>query len=181
MARETIQIEGLNGVLQTLKQLPAEIVSKSGGPIRASLRKAARVILVEAQKNVQKIIDTPNKDGRFESTGLAKKSIRARIIAPSGGLKGEAVIITVKPKQKYEGRTIRRKKRRGGLGKERPLYANDVLFMLENGTEKRPAMPWMRPAFESKKREALDVFTKDLVMRIQRIQKKLEAQNRVKT
>ena len=44
MAIETTQIEGLAGVLDTLKRLPPEIVSKRGGPVRAALNKAARMI-----------------------------------------------------------------------------------------------------------------------------------------
>lgn len=180
MAKETIRIEGLQGVLKTLRDLPPELVSKRGGPIRAALRKAGRLILEEAKANVQKIIDSPNKDGRFVSTGLAKKSLRLKTVAPLNGMKGEAVIIAVKSKQRYPDRQISRKRRNGERGKAKPLAANDVLFMLENGTERRAPMPWMRPAFEAKRAQALSVFVEDLNKRLVRIQKKLEAKNRVK-
>ena len=49
----------------------------------------------------------------------------------------------------------------------------------EQGTETRQAMPWMRPAFESKKAEAVAVFERELPAAIDRIVKKLAKQNGV--
>lgn len=171
MARESVRVEGLEGVLNTLKNLPPELVSKNGGPVRTALRRGGVLILKEAQKNIQQIIDEPNKNGRDVSTGLAKKSLfLKRVRKMPNGQKGEAFIIAVKP-NKYPNRMNRRKGR-----KARELQANDVLFMLENGTENRPAMPWMRPAFEVKKQEAVEVFARELPRAIDRAVKKLSKQ-----
>lgn len=172
MARESVKIIGLEGVLKTLKELPPELVSKNGGPVRAALRKGGNVILKQAQANVQTIIDTPNIDGQFVSTGLAKKSIRIKRIRPLNNAKGEAFIVSVRP-SKYAGKRINRKGRN-----EADLQANDVLFMLEAGTERRPAMPWMRPAFEAKKSEAITIFNRELPKAIDRIVKKLARKNK---
>ena len=76
MAIESFRVEGLAGVLDTLKQLPPELVSKNGGPVRTALRKAAVLIQKQAQANVQSIMDTPNAGGMpAESTGLLLKNI----------------------------------------------------------------------------------------------------------
>jgi HK97 gp10 family phage protein len=173
MATDLVRLEGLEGVMNTLRALPPEVVSKNGGPVRTALRRGAVIIQKQAQDNVQAIIDAPNADGRFVSTGTAKRAIRIKRVRPLRGQKGEAFIVAVK-RQRYEGRRIKRKGRR-----EAELMANDVLFMLESGTERRAPMPWMRPAFESKKVEALRMFTAELPRAIDRIVKKLARQNGV--
>ena len=166
MAREVVRIEGLDGVLSTLEKLPPEIVSKRGGPVRFALRKAAQVLQKEVQSNLQKIIDTPNKDGRDESTGLTKKNIvltRGR----RRNFKGESMLVRV------------RKKTFPGGGKDRNTAAN--ARRLEYGTEKRPPMPVIRPAFNTKRMEALGVFSREINKKLASIQRKLERENRVIT
>ena len=69
--------------------------------------------------------------------------------------------------------------RKGRKGAD--LKTNDVLFMLEAGTERRRAMPWMRPAFEAKKGEALQVFATELPRAIDRAVKKLAKRNGART
>lgn len=174
MADDLVRIEGLESVLKTLRELPAEVVSKNGGPVRAALRRAALIIQKQAMANVQGIIDEPNVDGKFVSTGLAKKTIRIKRVRPMNRQKGEAFIVAVRS-QRYPNRTIQRKGRQGAA-----LKTNDVLFMLEAGTERRRAMPWMRPAFESKKGEALQVFVTELPRAIDSAVKKLAKQNGVR-
>lgn len=166
MAREAIRIEGLAGVLETLKQLPPELVSKNGGPVRAALRKAAVIIQKQARANVQAIIDAPNIGGDSrESSGLLKKNIVVTRGRPSGGLKGEVYLVRVR-KKKYP--------QKGG----KPVHTAQVGTLLEYGTEKRKPMPWIRPAFDAKKTEAVAVFTRELPRAIDRIVKKLDRQNK---
>lgn len=172
------RVEGLRSVINTLQQLPPEIVSKRGGPIAGALRKSLNIIRDEARNNLQRIIDAPNADGRFVSTGISKPAIvvkRGRM-PPQGG-KGEVAIVTVRP-VKYPDRKISRiDKRRGTRGRVRELQANDVLYMLEHGTEKRPPLTWMRPAFETKREESVRTFESDLDKKIAAIIRKLERQN----
>lgn len=163
-----VEIRGLTGVLDALKSLPPEIVSKRGGPVRASLRAAGKPLLDEAKRNVQRIINTPNKDGRFVSTGLALSSLiikRGRV----RGQNGEAVYVTVRRGQNYGDKMLKRKGRR-----TESLRANDVLYMLEHGTETRPPMPWSRPAFDAKKQAALDTFNAEMKKRTTAAIKKAE-------
>jgi len=47
-----VQLEGLQGVLETLKALPSELVSRNGGPVRSALRKGALVIFKQANSNL---------------------------------------------------------------------------------------------------------------------------------
>lgn len=168
MAIERVKVLGLTGVMDALRELPPEVISRRGGVIRPALRKGGAVILAQAQENVQRIVDEENLDGRFVSTGLAKKSLKIKRTRPLGGANGEAFIVAV-ARAKYAGRTIARKGR-----KIAELRANDVLFMLEAGTERRRPMPWMRPAFEAKRDQALAVFVDETHKGLERVRKKLE-------
>lgn len=174
MAVEGVKVLGLTGVLEALKALPEELVSKNGGLVRRALRKGGVPILKQAQENVQRIIDEVNKDGRFVSTGLAKKSLRLKRIRPLNGQSGEAFIIAVKP-QRYDGEKLLRKSKRGVRAKKAiDLQTNDVLFMLEAGTERRAPMPWMRPAFDAKKQEAVGTFVAEMEAGIEIVKKKMD-------
>ncbi len=167
MASEVVRIEGLKGVLDTLKQLPPEIVSKNGGPVRGALRKAALVLQREAVANLDKIIAEPNQDGRQESTGLLK----ANVVTTRGrrnAFKGESYFVRV-----------RRKVYPDAKGKR--ISTQKVARLLEYGTARRAPLPWLRPAFATKKQEAVNVFTTDINKRLAAILKRLQRANRVKT
>lgn len=173
MARESVRVVGLEGVLKTLRQLPPEMVSKNGGPVKAALRKAAQVLQAQAQENVQRIVDTPNIGGLpTESIGLLKRSI---VVArgkqmPSGG-KGEIQLVKIRRNQKYPAEL---------QDKTGKLSAAKVGRLLEQGTERRSAMPWLRPAFDAKKGEAVSTFVVEINKRLARLVKKLARQNQVK-
>lgn len=170
MPIEVIRVEGLKGVLDTLKQLPPEVVSKNGGPVRTALRKAAVIIQKQAQANVQAIIDEPNIDGAAsKSLGILKANIIVQRIRPPRGQKGERFMVRVR-KKAYPAERVGPKKGKTAVG---------VGTLLEQGTERRSAMPWMRPAFEAKKQEAVNVFERELPRAIDRIVKRLAKQNRV--
>lgn len=169
MTTETVHIEGLRGVLDALKQLPPEIVSKAGGPVKLALKAAAKLLRVEAQANVQRIVDEPNADGQpTKSIGLLKKSlIESRGKMPSG-VKGERYTVRIRSGRKYPAER--------GEG----LTAVQVGRQLEFGTEKRQPMPWLRPAFDAKKEAALQEFSNQMNTRVTKIIKKLDAEARAK-
>lgn len=144
-------VEGLEGILDTLKKLPPELVSKRGGPVRTALRKAGVVIQKEVQANVRRIVEEPNKDGQpSDSTGNLEKAIIVSRRKPRPGFKGEIFSVRVKR----------------GAKNIRGVTANKYGGILEFGYEGVPAKPWLRPAFEAKKQEALDTFVSDLRKRI---------------
>lgn len=164
MAVETVKIIGLEGVMKTLRELPPELVSKRGGPVRSALRKASKILVEEAKANVQRIIDEPNIDGaESKSIGHLKKNI---ITARDSKMRGgERYYVRVRRKAYPEGRT---KKTATGVG-----------ALLEQGTERRKPMPWMRPAFDAKKHEVVQFFPQELRKQLDRIVKKLARQNGV--
>lgn len=179
---ESFKILGLAGVLDTLKQLPPEVVSKNGGPIRSALRKAAQVIQKEAQANVRRIVAEPNIGGApSKSTGALEKSIKVTRGKMRGGLKGETALVTIPPiRKKYaDTRLNRRKHRVGKIHSVSPLtyYA----WFLEFGTERMRPHPFMQPAFMSKKGEAVNVFVQQVTAKTKKIIQKLEAANRGKS
>lgn len=149
--------------MKTLKELPPELVSKRGGPVRSALRKASLLLVNEAKANVQKIIDEPNIGGGNYSTGFLQKNI---ITARDSKMRGgERYYVRVRRKAYPEGRT---KKTATGVG-----------ALLERGTERRKPMPWMRPAFDAKKHEVVQFFPQELRKQLDRIVKKLARQNGV--
>lgn len=163
-------ITGLDGVLETLAKLPPEVVSKNGGVVRQALRKGAMVLVNEARRNFARAVQLPGKTGITDSTGFTEKNIVAKRRNPFGNIKGERFVVTVNyalhpSGEKYRGR---------------PIRANDIAFTMEAGTSKQAATPWMRPAFDAKAQAAVDTATSELLSRIDRIVKKLAAQNKGK-
>lgn len=169
MAVETVKLEGLRGVLDMLKKLPPELVSKSGGPVKLALKKAANLLRDAAQANVQRIIDEPNEGGiPSKSIGLLKKSIVSARGKMPPGLKGERQSVRIRKNQRYpESR---------GKG----LTAIQIGRQLETGTEKRSPKPWLRPAFDANKVAATQVFVDDINRRGQALIDKLDREARGK-
>ena len=160
-----LKLTGLNGVLDTLRQLPPEVVSKRGGPVKASLRKGALVLLREAKLNLARATNDLDADGEESSTGLLQKNlIASRGKAPISG-NGERYLVRVRRKT-YPDR------------KGKPVTTLASANLLEYGSSQQPAEPWLRPAFQSKAEEAIRTVEKELVAGVDRIVKKLARQNR---
>lgn len=169
MASETVHLEGLRGTLDMLKRLPPELVSKSGGPVKLALKKAAEVLRDAARANVQRIIDEPNLDEQpSKSTGLLKKSIVAARGKMPPGLKGERYSVRIRKNQKYPETR--------GEG----LTAVQIGRQLEEGTERRDPKPWLRPAFDEKKQAAVDTFVTEVNRRGQALIDKLDREAKAK-
>ena len=162
--KKEVKLTGLDGVLETLRSLPPELVSKRGGVALASLRKGARLILKQARANL--VVSTSNNPSF--STGLSAKSLGIVRRSMPNGEKGEAVRIRVKRVRYPDSKS----KRRG-----RKMTTDDAAWMLEYGTVKQPAEPWLRPAVRTKAAEAVAVITEDLKLRIDQAVKKLAKMN----
>lgn len=166
MAEVTIKLTGLDGVLQTLKSLPPEVVSKRGGPVKTALRKAAVVIYKAADANLARVTAGQSDEGQRTSTGLLRKNlVVTRGKEPSSG-KGERYLVRVRRKS-YE--------RQG-----QSVSTLKTAQLLEYGSSKQPAEPWLRPAFSSKAKEAIFTAESELLKAIDRVVKKLAAQNKGK-
>jgi HK97 gp10 family phage protein len=162
--RVELKLTGLDGVLDTLRSLPSEVVSKRGGPVKLALKKGATVIWKQAQANLQASASAADK----LSTGLLLKNlVVTRGKEPTGG-KGERYLVRVRRKA-YPNRTA---------GAEASTLKTAQL--LEYGSSKQTAEPWLRPAFQSKAEEAINTVQADLVQRVDKIVRKLAQQNRGK-
>lgn len=156
-----VKVEGLAGVLDALKSLPPEVVSKNGGPVRKALRKGALVIVKEARARFSQAVQQAGKTGITDTTGFTEKQIiakRAKVKA-----KGERQVVTVRGVPHPGGNVFR----------GRPIQANDIAFIMEAGTSKQPATPWLRPAFSAKAPEAISTIERELPAEIAKIARKL--------
>lgn len=165
----TMKVEGLGGVLDTLKSLPPEIVSKRGGPVKLALAKGARLIRDEAIKNVRSVVSDSD-----DSTGLLAKNIIASRGKPIFGSKGERYLVRVRRKA-YDGAKIGKKQKAG-----KRVTTHKTASLLEYGSSHQPATPWLRPAVQQKGQAAINVITKDLKRRVDQTVKKLAQQNKGK-
>jgi HK97 gp10 family phage protein len=161
-----MKLEGLNGVLETLKSLPPELVSKRGGPVKAALRKAARVIHKQAMANLERVTSNQTESGEKLSTGLLKKNLVVSRGKPPYGSKGERYLVRV------------RRKSYPRKGKTTTTLATANL--LEYGSSQQTAEPWLRPAFHMKAREAIHTAETELLKQIDKVVKKLANQNKGK-
>lgn len=164
--RVEVKMTGLEGVLYTLRSLPPEIVSKRGGPVRAALRKGAVVIFKEAQKNLQSVTNNATEEGKKVSTGLLLKNLVVTRGKEPIGTKGERYLVRVRRKV-YQ---------RNG----KPVSTLKTGQILEYGSVKQTAEPWLRPAFAATAPKAIQTVETELLKSIDRIVKKLAQQNKGK-
>ena len=171
--RSDIEVSGLTGVLEMLQNLPAEVVSKRGGPVRAALRKAAVVIQKEAKQNIRNIVLEPNKDGKpSKSTGSLEKAVTVGRGKYLGGIQGERYLVWIpKTKRKYANTKDNVRKHRAGktYQVESPQFYGRFL---EYGTSKMQAKKWLLPAFISKGDSAVAVARDSLIKAIEKIAEK---------
>lgn len=175
MAAERFTMQGLQGVMAALEQLPPELVGRNGGPVLRALQKSAEVIRAEARANLSRIISQPNQrsgpgggPAPNRSTGLMVKSLQRRRVRMEKG-KGERIEIGFPNRVRYDPAIAGQKYRR----------VRDVAWMLEFGTASRPPMPFMRPAFQSRGRQAAQMFETEIRRQIELAWKKLARQNKV--
>lgn len=173
-----VKMSGLDGVLNTLRQLPPEIVSKRGGPVRRALAKGARLIAEQARANVRAIVAEPNKDGKAtKSTGALEKAIRVNRRKLTQ-IRGERYIVWLGKLSRQYANT-RRNVRVGKAGQEYDVEPPQFYGrFLEYGTSRMRPHPWLRPAVEKKGAEAIATIESALIADIERIVKRLARQTK---
>lgn len=151
-----LRVRGIDEALSLLQSLPAELVSKRGGPVKSALRKGAVVLFKQAKANLQASVQASSSDDVARSTGLLVKNlVVTRGKRPTSG-NGERYLVRV------------RRKSYPRPGKERVTTLKSAQ-LLEYGSSAQPAEPWLRPAFESRKAEAAQVVQVELVKGLDRI------------
>lgn len=156
--RVDVKLSGVDDVLAMLQSLPPEVVTKNGGPVRKVLRKAANLIRKEAQARFRVAVAEVGKSGITDSTGFTEKRISVR--RAKYRHKGERMVVTVRYGQRHPS---------GHRYRGRAIFANDIAFIMEAGTSKQPATPWLRPAFAAKAAEAITTVERELPREIERI------------
>lgn len=155
-----MSITGALAILNLLHSLPGEVVSKRGGPVRASLAKGARFLRDKERTNLQAVLDPED-----ESTGLlAENIIASRGKAPSDG-NGERYLVRVKRKM-YPGR------------KGEQVSTLKSAQLKEYGSSQQPARSFIRRTVQESGGQAINIVVDDLATRLDRIVKKLAQQNR---
>lgn len=155
-----VKLTGVDGVLKTLSSLPAEVVSKRGGPVKAALAKGARFLRDRERDNLRAVLEPGD-----ESTGLLEQNIIAsRGKSPSSG-RGERYLVRVKRKM-YPGR------------KGEQVSTLKSAQIKEYGSAKQPARSFIRKTVQQHGGQTIEIVTKDLAARVQKIVAKLAGQSR---
>ena len=155
-----VKLTGVDGVLKTLSSLPAEVVSKRGGPVKAALAKGARFVRDQERKNLQAVLEPGD-----ESTGLLAQNIIASRGKPPSSGRGERYLVRVKRKM-YPGR------------KGEQVSTLKSAQIKEYGSAKQPARSFNRKTVQQHGGQTIEIVTKDLAARVQKIVAKLAGQNR---
>lgn len=157
----TMNITGLDGTIGTLQSLPAEVVSKRGGPVKMALARGARILRGYAKQNLRvAIANAPTT----RTTGeLEKRVIASRGKAPNG-TKGERYLVRIKKKDYLNADGVR----------TNPLMTANLL---EWGSSHQPATPWLRPAVMQHGGQIITATRDDLTRRVDLAVQKLAAQN----
>ena len=143
-------------VLGVLRQLPPEIVSKRGGPVKLALAKGARVLRDRARQNLRAAIAI---NGSRSTGTLERRVIAGRGKAPLSG-KGERYLVKVKKRDYLNADGV----------KTNPLMTANLL---EYGSSHQPATPWLRPALAESGQQVIDTVTTDLARRVDLLVRKL--------
>ena len=155
-----IEVKGLSDLAKALKELPAEIASRNGGPLARALAKSARVFRNRAQQLAPSAPGPYMVGGVLLEPGRLKESIRAvRARKPDATEQ-----YVVKPFSKQI-----RKKYGSGV---RYWHLVEFGFTHESGKTIGPRS-FLSAAYESEKTNALDVFKKSLGEGIERARKKI--------
>lgn len=159
-----IELRGLEQLKKTLKDLPKEYGEKI---LRGGLRKGANLIRDEARANAP-VLQEPVPHRR---PGV----VRDRIVVRRSKKDLYGVFIGVKPLSKGK---IKAFKKSGGKSSENP---DDPFYWVfpEFGTSQDPGQPFMRPAFEAKKTDALNVITETFKSRAESTAEKLAKKHMV--
>ncbi|WP_242880861.1 hypothetical protein [Stenotrophomonas maltophilia] len=155
-----LQIHGIDGVLSTLEALPAEVVSKRGGPVKLALAKGARLLRDQAKGNFRRSV----AQGGADSTETTVENIVASRGKAPVGTKGERQLVRVKRRSYINAKGA----------KTTTLRAAQLM---EYGSATQPARPWLRPAVQRRGSQIIDVVSEDLLKRLDQITKRLAAQN----
>lgn len=157
--KSSMRVEGLKELQSAMRDFP-DLTRKLA--LRRSITAGSTVIRNEARR-LAPVLSTPT---RYRTAGLLRKMI----VGSRGVLKGYVATSFVRVRRIGRKLASKLMKKTGKTGAELdPFY----WFMLEFGTSKMGARPFMRPAFDAKKGEAVAKIKDTLAKEIDAIAKKL--------
>ncbi|GGD57828.1 HK97-gp10 family putative phage morphogenesis protein [Pseudoxanthomonas indica] len=158
-------VQGLDGLLDAMRQLPAEIVSKNGGPARVALARGARRVRDEVRANA------PERSGFLKKQIVTLRSPRPQAY---GGSELYSVGVRGGARAKYANTKRNRRKGRVGKTYEKPSNAFYWRFQ-EFGVPSRNIQPlaFFRRAIRKLADPVIDQFAADLRKALDRIARKL--------
>ena len=168
------EISGLDDLRKVLVEIPAQMRKKV---ILTALRKAARVPLQIAKREVPVMASGEAAKNPYRTSGLLKKRLTVRVSKASRSAGNIGVFINVKPADgakfktqknsilgvKWKTKTQTRNSSRGAKSPLDPYYWKFQEF----GTKKMKAKPFIQPAAESLP-EALEVFMREVIPAIEK-------------
>jgi HK97 gp10 family phage protein len=160
---EQIRVDGLDGLLQSLRQLPKEL---QGKPLQTGMRKGGNLIRDEAQRRA------PRASG-FMAKQIAVRRAAAKERRKAGvGVGGEYYTVGVRTGKKVKYANTKRNRRQGRAGKlyEQSGWAHYWRF-LEFGTKNMRARPFLTPAAEARGPQAAQVMIDETRNAIDKIMK----------
>jgi HK97 gp10 family phage protein len=150
--RESVTIEGLDQLAKALRELPKR-VARNG--LRAAVYAGAKVIRDEAK--VKAPVATAPLGSDQPPPGTLKRSIVMKQVPELSNEQKQTFFVTVRHGKKY-----RKQGKNGNLSQDAWYWR-----FVEFGTVKMAAKPFLRPAFEGKKLEAVDAIKTRLAERIE--------------
>lgn len=148
---EKVHIDGLAELASALRELPVRI-QKNG--LRVSVYAAAKVIRDEAR--IRAPVATQSLGPNQPPPGTLRRSIIMKHIPELSSLTRQTFFVAVRHGKKYSTQG-----KRGNLSQDAWYWR-----FLEFGTRKMRARPFMRPALEAKRREAVDAIKERLALQI---------------
>lgn len=154
MPSDEIKIHGLADLTKRMRALPVGLRKK---PARSALGKAAKVIREQAKANALRVDDP--ETGRTIADNIVQR-FRGKYHRRTGDL-----MISV-------GVATSRGSIPSGNPDTGPKGNTPHWALVEEGTEKMPAQPYLRPAAESQASQALSVFADGLSKALDKLAKK---------
>ena len=156
---ESVQVQGLDQLAKALRELPQR-VARNG--MRAAVYAGAKVIRDEAK--LQAPVATGDLGANQPPRGTLKRSVIMKQIPELSGTQKQTFFVTVRHGKKY-----RKQGKKGNLSQDAWYWR-----FVEFGTVKMSARPFLRPAFDMKKHEAVTAIKTRLAQRIEQAAQELK-------
>jgi len=156
---ESVQVQGLDQLAKALRELPQR-VARNG--LRAAVYAGAKVIRDEAK--LQAPVATGDLGANQPPPGTLKRSVIMKQIPELSGAHKQTFFVTVR-----HGKQYRKQGKKGNLSQDAWYWR-----FVEFGTVKMSARPFLRPAFDLKKHEAVTAIKTRLAQRIEQAAQELK-------